>query len=166
MFTPEATLAEVAAIYQGALIEPLPDSPRSSATPREAAELRELVALILPDADDNERAYALRVALADPEAALTSFRVLAADRRPKTAPLVPDDRRTCGQRANLDQQRGCDGFQRCAAARRGELLIAVGRVYSPVPDVPKRCEEFASMPEDADRRMGRERWPSLLEGAR
>ena len=48
-------------------------------SPSQAAELRELVALIFADADDTDRAEVLRVALADAEAALTSFRLLAAD---------------------------------------------------------------------------------------
>ena len=111
IFAPDATRAEVAARYPGAQIEPLPASPWRAATPAEAVELRELIALILPDADDNERAYALRVALADPEAALTSFRALAVDLRPQSAPLVCDDRRTCRQCANL-------AAGRCRAAAR------------------------------------------------
>jgi len=79
IFIPEVTRAEVAAIYPGARIEPLPDSLRRAATQAEADELRELVAVILSDADDAERADVLRVALANAEAALTSFRLLAAD---------------------------------------------------------------------------------------
>jgi hypothetical protein len=70
----------------------------------------ELVALILDDDDPAEQPQALRVAVADPAAALTSFRVLAADLRPDPAPY-PDDRRTCEQCANLDRQRGRDGFR-------------------------------------------------------
>jgi hypothetical protein len=58
---------------------PANDAAPSAATPEQAAELRELVAVILSDADDAERADVLRVALADPEAALTSFRLLVAD---------------------------------------------------------------------------------------
>ena len=161
IFAPDATRTEVAARYPGAQIEPLPASPWRAATPAEAGELRELIALILPDADDTERAYALRVALANPEAALASFRALAADLRPVPAPLVPDDRRTCEQCANLDRQRGRDGFRRCAAARRGELPYVASRDYSPVPDVPKRCEGYLPRPDDPDQRTGRERWPGL-----
>lgn len=48
-------------------------------TPSQAAELRELVALIFADANDTDRAEVLRVAFADSEVALTSFRLLAAD---------------------------------------------------------------------------------------
>ena len=79
LFTPVATRTEVAAIYPGAMIEPLPEPPRRTATQAEANELRELIAVILADADDAERADVLRVALADADAALTSFRLLAAD---------------------------------------------------------------------------------------
>jgi hypothetical protein len=60
---------------------PANDAALPAATAEQAAELRELVAVILSDADDAERADVLRVALADVEAALTSFRLLAADAR-------------------------------------------------------------------------------------
>lgn len=43
-----------------------------------SAELRELVALVLADATDSDRAGALATAMNDPEAALESFRALAA----------------------------------------------------------------------------------------
>lgn len=77
IFAPSATRAQVLAIYPGARVEPLPDPMPTPATAEQAAELRELVALILPD--NGERADALRIALADPKAALVSFRLLAAD---------------------------------------------------------------------------------------
>ena len=48
-------------------------------TPSQAAELRALVTLIFAEANDTDRAEVLRVALGDPEAALTSFRLLAVD---------------------------------------------------------------------------------------
>jgi len=83
----------------------------------------------------------------------------------RPVPLPTDDRRTCQQCANLDHQRGRDGFRRCAAARRGELPYIASRDYSPVPDVPKRCEGFAPMPDDPDRRTDRERWPELIPNA-
>ena len=86
IFAPETTRTEVAALYPGARIEPLPAAPWRAATPAEARELRELVALILDGADAAEQAQALAVALADPEAALTSFRALVAALRPKPAP--------------------------------------------------------------------------------
>lgn len=55
------------------------DAAPPAATPKQAAALRELLAVILPDADDAERAEVRRVALADAAAALMSFRLLAAD---------------------------------------------------------------------------------------
>lgn len=79
LFTPDATRAEVAAIYPRARIEPQADPPQRTATPAEVAELPELVALIFADDTEDHRAEALAAALADPEAALTSFRLLAAD---------------------------------------------------------------------------------------
>lgn len=74
MFHPPATRADVAAIYPGARLEPLPDAPNRQATPAEAAKLHELVNMILVDAPEAERAEALRVACADADAALSSFR--------------------------------------------------------------------------------------------
>jgi hypothetical protein len=55
-----------------------------------------------------------------------------------------DDRRPCRQCTNLA------GNGRCLAAWRGELrpiaepgrLYVFGRSYSPVPDMPHRCEAF------------------------
>jgi hypothetical protein len=58
---------------------PANDDALPGATPEQAAELRKLVALIFADADEVGRGGVLRAALADPEAALTSFRLLAAD---------------------------------------------------------------------------------------
>jgi hypothetical protein len=110
-----------------------------AATPAEAAELRALVTLIYANPDD--RAEPLAAALADPDAALICYRALAADRNAvalfvESPPLVPDDQRTCRQCRNL----AASG--RCLAAARGELPYVAGRKYSPVPDVPKRCEGF------------------------
>ena len=87
IFHPEATRDEALQAFHGAIdATPLPEPPSRPATPAEAVELRELIALILRDADDNEQAYALRVALADPDGALRSFRALAADLRPEPRP--------------------------------------------------------------------------------
>lgn len=66
-------------LARSALPDSLPEPSRRSATPTEASELRELVALVLANADETDRAEALALALADPEAALLSFRALAAD---------------------------------------------------------------------------------------
>ena len=86
--TPEATADDVRAIYPGATLEPLPDAPKRQATPAEAAELHRLIATLLADADDAERAEALRVALADPEASLSSFRALVAEVQPNDMPCL------------------------------------------------------------------------------
>ena len=47
-----------------------------AATPAEVTELRRLIALILANASDADRAEALAVAVADPEAALVSLLAL------------------------------------------------------------------------------------------
>ena len=66
-----------------------------------------------------------------------------------------DDRRRCDQCANLT------GRGLYPAARRGEIVA--GRTYSPVRDLPRRCEGYAPGPDDTDRRPGRERWPGLIQ---
>jgi hypothetical protein len=57
----------------------LRDRSHNVATPEQAAELRELVAIVAASWPEAERAEALAVALADPEAALISFRALVED---------------------------------------------------------------------------------------
>ena len=80
LFTPPATQREVSAIYPGAEIDVLPESIRQDPSPSEATELRELVALMLADASDSDRAEALATAMNNPEAALESFRALVNQR--------------------------------------------------------------------------------------
>lgn len=58
---------------------PAADSRTVAATPEQATELRALVAIVAAAWPESERAEALAVALSDPEAALTSFRLLAHD---------------------------------------------------------------------------------------
>ena len=60
-----------------------------AATPAQASELRELIALILASGSEADKTEALAVALADPGAALTSFRALAADIRTSTRTHTP-----------------------------------------------------------------------------
>lgn len=61
-------------------IADLPDlSQRHEATPEQAGELHGLVHLLFGDDTETHQADALAAALADPDAALTSFRLLAAD---------------------------------------------------------------------------------------
>lgn len=78
IFSDDQTLVEVHARYPGA-VQPAPEIASRSATPAEADELRALVAAILSDGGEADRAEALAIALADPDAALMLFRTLAAD---------------------------------------------------------------------------------------
>jgi hypothetical protein len=64
-----------------------------------------------------------------------------------------DDRRTCQQCVNLIGEN-------CAAAFRGELRT--GRNYEPVKDILRRCEGYDPQMDDADRRLGKERWSGLV----
>ena len=74
---PEQDRQQIQARYPGAGVEPLPgDGPGRMAAPAEEAELRALVAAILADDTEADRAEASAIALADPEAALLSFRTL------------------------------------------------------------------------------------------
>ena len=65
-----------------------------------------------------------------------------------------DNRRRCVECLNLNDS----GV--CLAASRGEFVAA--RWYSPIRDLPRRCEGYKPMPQDADQRPGRERWAWLL----
>jgi len=127
-----------------------------AATPEQAAELRELIALILANESEADRPEALAVALADPDAALTCFRALAADigsntRRPARVP-VTDDRRPCTDCTNLTAR-----DHRCLAAWRGERPGGAARDYHRVIDLPRRCECFAPKPAESDQRNGPQR---------
>ena len=77
LFTPAATRAQVADLYLGAAIEPIPDTAARMATEAEAAELRALIGAILADELGADRSEALAVALADPVEALLAFGTLA-----------------------------------------------------------------------------------------
>ncbi len=77
----------------------------------------------------------------------------AAAELPKPDPF-PDDRRTCNQCANLIGLR-------CQAAKRGEIVAS--RSYEPIRDLLRRCEGYAPGADDPDRRLGRERWPGLIQ---
>lgn len=73
----------------------------------------------------------------------------------KAEAVSNDDRRTCDQCGNLTE----GGL--CLAARRGEIVA--NRIYAPIRDLPRRCEGYAPGAADADRRLGRERWPGLIQ---
>ena len=78
---PEQDRQQIQARYPGAGVEPLPgDGPGRMAAPAEEAELRALVAAILADDTEADRAEALSVALVDPDAALACFRAMAGER--------------------------------------------------------------------------------------
>ncbi|MHB8493710.1 MAG: hypothetical protein ACYDDG_03950 [Casimicrobiaceae bacterium] len=85
LFTPAATRAEVAELYPGASIEPLPAAPTRAATAAEADELRALIGVILADDTEADRAETFAVALADPDAALVCWRSLAEAQRTRGA---------------------------------------------------------------------------------
>ena len=133
-----------------------------AATSEQAAELRELIAPILANDSDADRAEALAVALADPDAALMSFRAMAAGLRNETrAPArePDDDRRPCTDCANLTAR-----DKRCLAAWRGERPGNAPRDYRPTIDLPRRCECYAPKPAEPDQRNGAERWSNLKNG--
>lgn len=66
-----------------------------------------------------------------------------------------DDRRIC-------PECGCYQERRCTIAKPGGLVSAA-RGYMPVPDILRRCEGFAPLPDDPDQRPGVDRWPWLLQ---
>ena len=140
------TVASVATVA----VATLANGPVIPATEAEAAELRALVRRALADRPD-EWGEVEAVALADPEAALLSFRSLAADLLPPLPDQLPE-LPTCEDCRNLTTLRDRSGSRRCTAATRR---------YNPVPDVGRRCENFRPLPRHPDQRTGRERWPWL-----
>lgn len=66
-----------------------------------------------------------------------------------------DDRRTC-------PECGCYQDRRCTIAKPGGLVSAA-RGYTPAPDILRRCEGFAPLPDDPDQRPGVERFPWLMQ---
>lgn len=152
---PDATHAEILERYSDALAaEPLPERTRREPNDAEAKELRALVQAVAERegwaAAEVEEATAL--ALADPDGALTCYRDIAADLKVILWP--DDDRRTCNQCANLEGRR-------CLAAWQGEIVA--NRDYTPIRDIPRRCEGYIPDANDPDRRPGSERWPELIE---
>lgn len=78
LFTPAATRGEVAELHPGATCEPMTDTVTRTATPAEADELRRLIVIVLAGSPHDEQREALTAALADVDAALECFRLLAA----------------------------------------------------------------------------------------
>lgn len=135
---------------------------KTTATPQQARELRELVGMIGADWSDADRAEALAVALADPDAALTCFQALVAEREDVHARAPTDDgMRPCVACANLS------GKAQCMAASRGEPLgwgMTAARAYFPImTDRPQRCAGFLPLVSDPDQRSGAERWAWMLD---
>ena len=118
----------------------------------------ELVSLIHAAADwydcpAGELALMLEAARHDQPAAWSTFGALAQERSQGASHVVPDEMATCQQCSNLS------GRGRCQAAARGGIDAAGS--YSPVPDLPRRCEAYLPKPGDPDQRPGRERWPTI-----
>lgn len=76
---PDATRADLRALYPCAQVEPLPDHSRRAPTPAEAAEIQSLVSAIAEYEGwaVDELRDAIAAALVDPEGALASYRFLA-----------------------------------------------------------------------------------------
>lgn len=152
--SPDATHAEILERRPDAIAaEPIPERIRHQATPEQEAELRALVAAVgvayafFTPAEQQE---ALDLALWDVEAALQSYREMANE---QNIILDRDDRRRCDQCANLSHDGKCAAWQ-AVGAMRG---------YSPVRDIPRRCEGYAPGADDSDKRPGGERWPELIQ---
>lgn len=133
---------------------PLIRRPSTPVTAEEEAAIRAWLALI-EETDPATMAEVMEQCQRDAKAR-DYFVGRAAAELPKPAPF-PDDRRTCGQCANLIAQR-------CQAAKRGEIMAS--RNYRPIPDLPRRCEGYAPGADDPDKRPGRERWPGLTQGTK
>lgn len=153
---PEPTHAEVMVMYPEAIAaEPMPEHIRHQATPEQEAELRALVAAVgvVYAFTHSEQQEALALALSDPDAALQSYRAMAAE---LGNDLDQDDRRHCGQCANLRRD-----VCTIAEPKAGALVVA-NRGYRPMREPPRRCAGYAPGPDDPDKRTGRERWPGLF----
>jgi hypothetical protein len=136
-----------------------------AATPGQADGLAYLIELILAHDTVEDRAEAWTVALADPDAALTSYRALAADLGSDTRTQAPtrawdEERRYCTDCANLTTR-----DHRCLAAWRGERPGNAPRDYHPVVDLLRCCESYTPKATEPDQRTGAERWPNLTKAA-
>lgn len=136
---PEPTHAEVMAMYPDAIAaEPMPERYAAMATQEQEAELKALVAAVgvayaFTHAEQQE---ALALALSDPDAALQSYRAMAAE---LGNDLELDDRRRCDQCANLRRDV-------CAIAEpKAGALVVANRGYRPVREPPRRCAGYAPL---------------------
>lgn len=152
-FLPELTHAEVMAWHPDAIAaEPMPERYAVTAIPAQETELRALVAAVgvVYAFTHEELREALALALGNPDAALISYRAMAAE---QGIILDRDNRRRCDQCANLTKAGKCIAWQ----------AVNVRRGYEPVRDIPRRCEGYQPGLDDPDRRHGRERWPGLIQ---
>jgi hypothetical protein len=149
-----APLLTLIRAHKGELLAALPDQPRNAGqvqertpTPDELVELRALVDAVATfhGFTLEQTAEAQEIAQADAVAALECFRIQAA-----RIPPSYDDRIKCRQCAHLR------GFQCTQAAALG-----AARGYTPIPDIPRRCERFKPPATDDDQRTGAQRWPNL-----
>ena len=152
---PEATHADILERHPYAVAaEPFTPTIRQASAPLTAEDetaIRAWLALI-EETDPATIAEVIGQCQRDAEAR-DYFIGRAAGELPKPA-AFPDDRRTCDQCANLLARR-------CQAAKRGEIVAS--RNYEPIRDLPRRCEGYAPVPNDADERLGLERWPGLIQ---
>jgi hypothetical protein len=152
---PDATHAEILERYPDAIAaEPFEPAIRQASAPLTAEEemaIRAWLALI-EETDPATIAEVIARCQRDADAR-DYFTGRAALGLPKPD-TFPDDRRTCDQCANLIARR-------CLAAKRGEIVAS--RNYEPIRDLPRRCEGYAPGAADTDRRLGRERWPGLIQ---
>jgi len=79
IFVDMTTLAELQALYPGALSAAPTTETRRTATPAESHELRALIASVIPEAPESEQAEALALAIDDADAALICYRALVAE---------------------------------------------------------------------------------------
>ena len=70
-------------------------------------------------------------------------------------PLDADDLVRCLECLQLAASGVC-----LAAGTRGKPVVAA-RGYAPIRHLPRRCEGFTPHPNNADQRLGHERWPAL-----
>ena len=124
------------------------------------AELRRLIALILVNDIAEDHDEALAVALADPVAALASFRALVADCPDSKVRVSDDDRRQCNECANLSLR-----DHRCLAAWRGERPGNAARDLSPGCRATPALRMLFPKAQEPDQRPGAARWPHLIRGA-
>lgn len=94
LFASEVGADDVRGLYPGAMVEPVAEARRRSATRAETEELRALIAEVLHADSEAERAETLTVACADADAALMSFRALVNDLRENRKWLPNFDTRT------------------------------------------------------------------------